>query len=187
LLCWQAHDAIELEPLWTRDVTGELTSKLKRVLLSSVMALGVLAASGLIGVAHSKDGDSGGGGNSGSGSGNSGSGSSNSGSGSGSGSGHDGQDDDRDDDDDDDSSSGNRGRGRDQERARDAVKSGKVKPLGDVLRMVSERAPGDVLRVKLNRSGGQLIYRITILTDEGRYREVVVNAQSNRVVSMRWR
>jgi uncharacterized membrane protein YkoI len=164
-------------------VTGDINSKFRRALLCSVVVLGVLASPNFALPALSKDGDSGGG-NSGSGSGNSGSGSSNSGSGSS----NSGRDDDRDDDDDDDNSgSGNSGKGRDQERALDAVKKGKVRPLGEVLRMVSERAPGDVLRVKLNRSSGQLFYRITILTDEGRYREIVVNAQSNRVVSMRWR
>jgi uncharacterized membrane protein YkoI len=161
-----------------RDVTGDINSKFRRALLCSVVALGVLASPNFALPALSKDGDSGGG-NSGSGSSNSGSGSSNS-----------GQDDDRDDDEDDDNSgsgSGTSGKRRDQERALDAVKKGKVRPLGEVLRMVSERAPGDVLRVKLNRASGELFYRITILTNEGRYREVVVDAQSNRVVSMRWR
>jgi uncharacterized membrane protein YkoI len=171
-----------------RDVTGDTYSKFRRALLCSVMALGVLASPNFALPALSKDGDSGGGGNSGSGSSNSGSGNSGSGS-SNSGSGRD--DSDRDDDNgderDDDNSGSGRTRRSDQERALEAVKTGKVKPLREVLQMVSERAPGDVLRVKLNRSGGQMFYRITVLTDEGRYREIVVNAQSNRVVSMRWR
>jgi uncharacterized membrane protein YkoI len=161
-------------------MTGEIFSKLRRSLLCSALALVLLVAPPLGASAFAKDGD-GGGSNSGSGSSNSGSGSGSSGSGSG-----DSDQDDDADDDDDDSNSGRNRRG-DQERALDAVRQGKVRPLREVLQMVSERAPGDVLRVKLRRSGGQMFYRITVLTDEGRYREVVVNAQSNRVVSMRWR
>jgi hypothetical protein len=158
---------------------GKLNSFIKRALLCSVLALAVLTAPLLSQFAHSKDGDGGGGnggggGNSGPGGGgdNSGPGSDNSG---------------RDDDDDDSDDDRDKERRRDQERALEAVKKGKVKPLSEVLRVVQERAPGDVVRVKLSRSKGQLFYRITVLTVDGRYREVVVNAQSNVVVSMRWR
>jgi hypothetical protein len=153
---------------------GKLNSFIKRALLCSVLALAVLTAPLLSQVAYSKDGDGGGG--HGGGGDNSGPGSDNS-----------GRDDDDDEADDDSNDDRDKERRRDQERALEAVKKGKVKPLSEVLRVVQDRAPGDVVRVKLSRSKGQLFYRITVLTVDGRYREVVVNAQSNVVVSMRWR
>lgn len=42
---------------------------------------------------------------------------------------------------------------------------------------------GRVLSVQLADAGGQPIYRVKILTDEGRVRTVVINAQSGAVLS----
>jgi uncharacterized membrane protein YkoI len=52
---------------------------------------------------------------------------------------------------------------------------------------VRQQVPGEVLRVRFGKSQGSLQYRITVLTDEGRYREVVVDAEKSKIVSMRWR
>jgi hypothetical protein len=139
-------------------------NKLMGKLIGLFLLCGMLAL-GPTNIAFAKDGDSGSS-NSGSGSSNSGSGSSNSGSGSDN-SGHGGDDSGDDDGSDQDS---------DQDRASNAVATGKVKPLRQVLRVVRDQFPGDVLRVKLGRSSGTYFYRITVLTDEGRYREVVVDA-----------
>ncbi len=182
MLSGQAYKQGETWLRYDGDVMDGAIKKLLGKLLGVFLLCGMLLL-GPITTAFAKDGDSGSG-NSGSGSSNSGSGGSNSGSGSsnsGPGSSNSGRDDDRDEDEDDDN------KVSDQDKASNAVSRGKAKPLRDVLRLVRSKVPGDVLRVRLSRSSGTYFYRITVLTEDGRYRDVVVDAERSRIVSTRWR
>jgi len=74
----------------------------------------------------------------------------------------------------------------DQDKAMAAVKSGEIVPLSSVLKTVQKSVPGDVLDVDLSRDVvGTWNYKITVLTPQGYYRDVNVDAGKNNVTSIR--
>ena len=74
----------------------------------------------------------------------------------------------------------------DQDRALEAVKRGEIVPLASVLQTVQQSVPGDVLNVKLTHDTvGAWNYTITVLTPQGYYRDVNVDAGKNNVISIR--
>ncbi|THD43372.1 MAG: hypothetical protein E7774_13055 [Bradyrhizobium sp.] len=74
----------------------------------------------------------------------------------------------------------------DQDKALAAVKDGEIVPLSSVLKTVQKSVPGDVLNVALNRDTvGSWNYTITVLTPQGFYRDVNVDAGKNNVTSIR--
>jgi uncharacterized membrane protein YkoI len=76
-----------------------------------------------------------------------------------------------------------RGR-RNHDRARDAVGSGDVLPLGRIMQRVNRRYPGRLLDVDLARNNwGRWIYRLKLLAPGDRVRRLVVDAQTGRVLS----
>jgi len=132
------------------------------------------------------DSDGGGGG---SGSGGSGSGSGSGGvggDGGGDNSGKGGGDDGGGDDGGDDNGGGHgRGRGRDHKRAQDAVKSGKSRPLPEILSSVSSQYPGKVIDVRLNRRSNGLVYDVKVITPAGQLIRVRVDAASGAIVDVK--
>jgi uncharacterized membrane protein YkoI len=76
-----------------------------------------------------------------------------------------------------------RGR-RDHDRARDAVGSGDVLPLGRIMDRVGRRYPGRLLDADLRRDDrGRWLYRLKLLAPGDRVRRLVVDAQTGRVLS----
>ncbi len=74
----------------------------------------------------------------------------------------------------------------DQDKAMAAVRSGEIVPLASVLKTVEKSVPGDVLNVALSHDVvGTWNYTITVLTPQGYYRDVNVDAGSNNVTSIR--
>jgi uncharacterized membrane protein YkoI len=74
----------------------------------------------------------------------------------------------------------------DQDKAMAAVRSGEIVPLASVLKTVEKSVPGDVLNVSLSHDVvGTWNYKITVLTPQGYYRDVNVDAGSNNVTSIR--
>ena len=74
----------------------------------------------------------------------------------------------------------------DQDKAMAAVRSGEIVPLASVLKTVEKSVPGDVLNVSLSHDVvGTWNYKITVLTPQGYYRDVDVDAGSNNVTSIR--
>jgi uncharacterized membrane protein YkoI len=84
---------------------------------------------------------------------------------------------------------GNEGRSElrsEQGLARDAVSRGLVQPLDSILRNVESAVPGSVLSARLKRDdGGVWLYRLVILSPEGRYRNVIVDAARNAILQVR--
>lgn len=76
---------------------------------------------------------------------------------------------------------------RDHDRARSAVSSGDVLPLGRILSAVRQQIPGRVLDAKLegNKRRGQWRYRLKVLTPEGRMVRVTVDATNGRILRSR--
>ena len=163
------------------------TRRSTALLLSAAIVAAALSAS----PAAAKDGggSSGGSGSSGS----SGSGSSGSGSNSGSGgSGHDGGDDHGGHGGDDDgggddhggrgTSSGS-GSGRaDYDRARDAVREGRILPLKSLLQKIDSRRYGRVIDVSLSRSLFSDVYQLKLRDGKGTIRTLRVDARSGEVI-----
>jgi len=74
----------------------------------------------------------------------------------------------------------------DQDKAMAAVRKGEIVPLANVLKTVEKSVPGDVLNVDLSHDVvGSWNYKITVLTPQGYYRDVNVDAGSNNVTSIR--
>jgi uncharacterized membrane protein YkoI len=70
----------------------------------------------------------------------------------------------------------------DQDEARDALRKGKIMPLTAILEIVTKREPGTVMEVELETKDGKLIYRIEVLADTGRRREIKLDARNGAVL-----
>ena len=70
----------------------------------------------------------------------------------------------------------------DQDQARDAVRKGKIMPLTAILEIVTKREPGTVMEVELETKNGKLTYRLEVLTDSGRRREIRLDARNGDVL-----
>jgi hypothetical protein len=74
----------------------------------------------------------------------------------------------------------------DQDSAREAVKKGQIVPLASILKTIQGSVPGDVLKVALVRDvKGSWSYSITVLTPQGYYRDVNVDAGSNEITQIK--
>ena len=87
--------------------------------------------------------------------------------------------------DDDNSGPGGGGEAEDDEKDRQAaskaVREGRAVPLRELLRMVKEKYPGDVVDVKLRRAGRTMTYRVRVLDRHGRLLTLSVDAASKRI------
>jgi uncharacterized membrane protein YkoI len=73
----------------------------------------------------------------------------------------------------------------DQDRARAAVDAGEVKPLGQILKSVRQRYKGQVLDSQLLDEGGRPVYRVRLLTKDGKVLDIGVDAKSGRILDVR--
>ena len=67
---------------------------------------------------------------------------------------------------------------RGQDCARDAFKTGEIRPLSEVLAAVKDKVPGEVVKVELEREDGEWVYEVKVLTPNGRRKEVEINAKT---------
>ena len=75
------------------------------------------------------------------------------------------------------------GKHRDQDEARAALREGKSMPLTAILEIVAKREPGIVVAVELESHRGRLFYEIRVLRDDGRKRELRLDARSGEILS----
>ncbi len=74
----------------------------------------------------------------------------------------------------------------DQDSAREAVNKGQIVPLASILKTIQKSVPGDVLKVALVRDvEGSWSYSVTVLTPQGYYRDVDVDAGANRITQIK--
>ena len=71
-----------------------------------------------------------------------------------------------------------------QDRAREAVESGAVKPLKEILKAVRREYKGEVLDAQLLERGGGWLYRIKVLAQDGQVYDVGVDGASGRIVDV---
>ena len=68
------------------------------------------------------------------------------------------------------------------DRVRELVESGAIRPLEEVVDTVTARYPGRLLEVELEREEGRLVYEIELVTEDGEYIEVLVDAETGEVL-----
>ena len=72
-----------------------------------------------------------------------------------------------------------------QDDAREALKKGKVMSLTAILDIAAKREPGTVIAVELEtQRNGRLIYEIDVITDDGRRRELQIDARKGEILSV---
>ena len=91
-----------------------------------------------------------------------------------------------------DSRRGRRGRRRkhddnrhhDHEDAARARKSGDVLPLRDILEKLERTQQGEIVSIEFDKEDGVWVYEIKMVTSDGRYLEIYVNAKSNEILKI---
>ncbi len=74
-------------------------------------------------------------------------------------------------------------RGGAHDRARRAYESGEVRSLGDILTGIRrQQVPGRMVDAELRERRGRPIYRLKMLDNRGRVRDVWVDGKSGRVI-----
>lgn len=71
-----------------------------------------------------------------------------------------------------------------QDDAREALRKGKVMPLTAILEIVAKRQPGTVIAVDLETKHGRLIYEIDVITEDGRRRELRLDARNGEILAV---
>ena len=75
---------------------------------------------------------------------------------------------------------------KDHNRARAGVQSGEIKPLSDIMGQVRRRHPGRMLDATISKGkGGKPRYRVKVLGNDGRVRELTIDARTGRVLDSR--
>lgn len=68
-----------------------------------------------------------------------------------------------------------------QDTVRQAVESGAIRPLADILNDLRGQLPGDVIGAEIEHKNGLWVYEFDLLDGSGRLFEARVNAQSGRI------
>ncbi|MFC6391830.1 PepSY domain-containing protein [Methylorubrum zatmanii] len=72
----------------------------------------------------------------------------------------------------------------DSERARQALERGEIRPLDAVLAAARAAVPGDVVALDLKRDDGHWLYKLRILGQDGRRRDVKIDASSLKLLDV---
>ncbi|MEE7471058.1 peptidase [Methylorubrum populi] len=68
--------------------------------------------------------------------------------------------------------------------ARRALERGEIRPLDAVLAAARAAVPGDVVALDLKRDDGRWLYKLRILSPDGRRRDVKIDASSLKVLDV---
>jgi uncharacterized membrane protein YkoI len=66
----------------------------------------------------------------------------------------------------------------------EGVRSGSVLPLAEALDIAAAHVPGEVLKIELEEKHGRSRYEIKVLADNGRVREIKLDAHSGEVLEI---
>ena len=73
----------------------------------------------------------------------------------------------------------------DPEQIRAATESGQIRPLTEILNIVSKEVPGKVLAVQVDNDGSPWLYRIKVRGQEGNVKLVTVNAETGEIMDIK--
>ncbi|MCL2308688.1 MAG: PepSY domain-containing protein [Proteobacteria bacterium] len=71
--------------------------------------------------------------------------------------------------------------GHDHDDALQAVRDGEIRPLAEILNIVRDKLPGEVIRTELERKDGKWIYELRVADREGHLFDVHVDARSGEI------
>jgi uncharacterized membrane protein YkoI len=78
-------------------------------------------------------------------------------------------------------------RNRERHDYRDAAnarRSGDIVPLRDILDEVRKTHPGEIVGIEFEREDGIWVYEIKLVTPEGRYLEIYVDAKTKKIIEI---
>jgi len=70
----------------------------------------------------------------------------------------------------------------DHNQALQAMESGQIKPLTDILEIVSKKVPGRVIEVELDRKHSEWVYKVKLIENGGLVRKLKVDANTGEIV-----
>lgn len=73
----------------------------------------------------------------------------------------------------------------DHERARQALQSGQILPLREVLKRLERSHPGKLLDVELEREDGRWIYELKLLQADGELIKIKLDARSADIIQLK--
>ncbi|MBE9557875.1 MAG: PepSY domain-containing protein [Proteobacteria bacterium] len=73
----------------------------------------------------------------------------------------------------------------DPEQIRAATESGQIRPLTEILNIVSKEVPGKVLAVQVDNDGSPWLYRIKVRGQKGNVKLVTVNAETGEITDIK--
>ena len=76
------------------------------------------------------------------------------------------------------------GRDDDHEQARAAFERGEILSITDILEIVAQNLPGDVIEVELDFERDRTRYEVDVLTETGRVREIELDGRTGEVLEI---
>lgn len=70
---------------------------------------------------------------------------------------------------------------RDHDEARRAVEAGEARPLSEILNIVRDKLPGEIIRVRFERENGSWVYEFRVVNRSGQLFEVHVDARTGDI------
>ncbi len=73
----------------------------------------------------------------------------------------------------------------DHERARALLEQGKILSLSEIMKQTSSKVPGKVLEVELEEKHSLIVYEIEFLSKQGVVMEMIIDARTGRIISVK--
>ncbi len=73
----------------------------------------------------------------------------------------------------------------DHDRARALLEQGEILSLTEIMKQANSRFPGKVLEVELEEKHGNIVYEIEYLGQDGVIMEMIIDARSGRLISVK--
>lgn len=74
---------------------------------------------------------------------------------------------------------------RDQDCAREALVHGEIRPLSEVLGVVRDKVPGDIIEIELDREDGIWVYEVKVLPPSGRRKKLEIDARTLEILKIK--
>lgn len=74
---------------------------------------------------------------------------------------------------------------KDQDCARNALVHGEIRPLSQVLDVVRDKVPGDIIEIELDREDGIWIYEVKVLPPSGRRKKLEIDARTLEILKIK--
>jgi uncharacterized membrane protein YkoI len=73
----------------------------------------------------------------------------------------------------------------DHERARALLEQGKILSLTEIMKQADSQVPGKILEVELEEKGDMVVYEVEFLSEHGVVMEMLIDARTGRLISVK--